>query len=500
MNTKQLRQKILDLAIRGKLVPQDPADEPASVLLERITAEKAQLVRDGKIKADKKGNSSPATSDKSHYGELPSGWANMKLGDIIVAIDPQPSHRTPPISNDGVPYVGISECDYETKAVDFKSARKVSNDVLMEHLERYTIKNGDFIIGKIGTIGKPFFIPLPQNYALSANVVLIQPIEKRVDSKFVFYLLSSEFIENQFSNNSRATTQAAFGILKVRDIDIVLPPITEQRRIVAAIESAFAVIDEIEQNKTDLQSAVTSAKSKILSLAVSAKLVPQDPADEPASVLLDRIKTERAKLIKAGKIKPDKREKEAAVTRDNSHYADMPFDVPKSWAWCAFGEVCDYGNCVNETPDNIPNNAWILDLEDIEKDTGRIAAFVSKSEREFYSSKHIFHAGQVLYSNLRPYLNKVLVAPKDGYCTSEIIPLKFETEVDSGYFRYLLMSPYFLAYANLCSYGVKMPRLGAANAKKALIPLPPLAEQSRIVVAIETAFAQLDGITQNASN
>ncbi len=125
---------------------------------------------------------------------------------------------------------------------------------------------------------------------------------------------------------------------------------------------------------------------------------------------------------------------------------------------CAFGEVCDYGNCVNEISGNIADDAWILDLEDIEKDTGRIITFISKAEREFSSNKHYFHAGQVLYSNLRPYLNKVLIAPKSGYCTSEIIPLKFHVEMDSGYVLYLLRSQYFLAYANMCSYGVKMPQ------------------------------------------
>ena len=183
----------------------------------------------------------------------------------------------------------------------------------------------------------------------------------------------------------------------------------------------------------------------------------------------------------------------------SSYYGKLPFEVPGTWAWCNFGEVCDYGNCENETPENIPNDAWILDLEDIEKDTGRIIAFVSKAEREFYSNKHIFHTGQVLYSNLRPYLNKVLVAPKNGYCTSEIIPLKFNVEMDSGFVRYLLMSSYFLAYANLCSYGVKMPRLGATNAKKALIPLPPLNEQKRIAATITAIYRILDEITSNTA-
>jgi len=178
----------------------------------------------------------------------------------------------------------------------------------------------------------------------------------------------------------------------------------------------------------------------------------------------------------------------------------LPFEVPKSWAWCLFGDICDYGNCENEIPQNILGEAWILDLEDIEKDTGRIIDFVTKSNREFHSNKHRFTKGQVLYSNLRPYLNKVLIAPKDGYCTSEIIPLKLESGIANEYIRYLLMSEYFLTYADMCSYGVKMPRLGATNAKKALIPIPPLTEQYRIVATIESEFALIDEIERNKSD
>ena len=171
--------------------------------------------------------------------------------------------------------------------------------------------------------------------------------------------------------------------------------------------------------------------------------------------------------------------------------------MPDSWAWCALGDVCDYGNCKREKPDRIPDGAWILDLEDIEKDTGEIVAYVKKSEREFNGPKNFFAKGQVLYSNLRPYLNKVLVAPRNGYCTTEIVPLDLEGGIHSGYIRHLLMSNYFLDYASICAYGVKMPRLGAENAKKALIPLPPIAEQRRIATAIEAAFAQLDAVAEN---
>jgi type I restriction enzyme S subunit len=492
MNTKQLRQKILDIAIRGKLVPQDPADEPASALLDRISKEKVRLVREGKIKADKKAKASTSSSDKSHYGVLPQGWEFVRLGGICDFTNGIAKRN----ADAGISIPVLRLADLGEDDISFASTRNIN---LAENgVARYKLQQGDLLFVRVNgskpNVGKTYAYRNDLTAAFCDHLIRGR-VSKAADCDYIRFAVRSTLCRTAIDDMIVTTAgQNTISQVSLNIVELPLPPLAEQHRIVSAIESAFAVIDDIEQSKMDLQSAVTSAKSKILSLAVSGKLVPQDESDEPASVLLDRIRAERARLVKAGKIKPDKREKDAAATRDNSHYADMPFDVPKSWAWCTFGEVCDYGNCVNETPDNIPNDAWILDLEDIEKDTGRIVAFVSKAEREFYSNKHIFHRGQVLYSNLRPYLNKVLVAPKDGYCTSEIIPLKFDVDMDSRYVRYLLMSPYFLAYADLCSYGVKMPRLGATNAKKALIPLPPLNEQRRISVAIEAAFSQLDSI------
>jgi len=430
---------------------------------------------------------------------LPDGWVLVKFFSIAEAIDPQPSHRTPPISPDNVPYIGISECNYQTKQVNFEKARKVGFNVLEEHKNRYSLKNGDFIIGKIGTIGKPFLIPIDCDYTLSANIILIQPKDEEIDKTFLFFLFCSDFITKQFNVGSKATTQAAFGIQKVRNIDVLLPPLAEQHRIVAAIESAFAVIDEIERNKTDLQSAVTAAKSKILSLAIRGKLVPQDANDEPASVLLERIRTEREALIKEGKIKRGKSDDTTIRSCDNSYYENVPFAIPDSWLWVRFGEICDYGSCNNVSADNIADDAWILDLEDIEKDTAKVIQVVYKKDRPFTSTKHSFTKGQVLYSKLRPYLNKVIVAPNDGFCTSEILPLPFKIEICSEYVRMFLMSDFFLAYANQCSYGVKMPRLGTHDGKKAWFALPPLTEQKRIALVVEETHHQLNIVASNLS-
>jgi type I restriction enzyme S subunit len=160
----------------------------------------------------------------------PMGHMVCKMGDVVDAIDPQPSHRTPPISNDGVPYIGIAECNYKTLKIEFGRARKVGFDVLDEHRTRYSIDMGDFIIGKIGTIGKPFFLPTHQDFTLSANTVLIKPINTKIAPIYLFILFQSDYIENQIQSERKTTSQPALGILKVRNIDVLLPPIDLQHR------------------------------------------------------------------------------------------------------------------------------------------------------------------------------------------------------------------------------------------------------------------------------
>ena len=301
------------------------------------------------------------------------------------------------------------------------------------------------------------------------------------------------------------TTVESLNVEDIKNLLIALPPFSEQSRIDDAISLAFTQIAMIESEKLNLQSIMTQTKSKILDLAIHGKLIPQDPNDEPASVLLERIRAEKEEQIKQGKIKREKNESYIFRGDDKSYYQDkggkrlcveemIPFDLPQQWLWCQLGEICDYGNCNNTDTATLPDDAWILDLEDIEKDTGKVLQRITVAERKSNSTKHAFHNGQLLYSKLRPYLNKVLVADDDGYCTSEILPLEFANIVFPPYARHVLMSAYFLGYANQCSYGVKMPRLGTNDGKRAWIPLPPLSEQHRIAAAVDAAFAQLDTI------
>ena len=238
-------------------------------------------------------------------------------------------------------------------------------------------------------------------------------------------------------------------------------------------------------------------RKKILDLAIHGKLVPQDPADEPASVLLERIKAEKEQLIKEGKIK---RSKKAAKTSDTPHYENVPFEVPSSWTWATLGEISNYGDSNNVSVTDIADDKWILELEDLEKDTASIIQILSKKERSIKGVRHKFKKGDVLYSKLRTYLNKVLVAPQTGYCTTEIIPFSSYCGISTHYLCHVLRSAYFLDYTRQCGYGVKMPRLSTNDACKGMIPLPPLAEQQRIVAEIERWFCLIDQIEQGKAD
>ena len=255
-------------------------------------------------------------------------------------------------------------------------------------------------------------------------------------------------------------------------------------------------------------------RQKILDLAIRGKLVPQDPNDEPASVLLERIRAEKQQMVKDGKLKAKDIKNDTVIFKgdDNLHYEqfqdgtvkciedEIPFELPDGWAWARLGVICPYGENKAVSADLIDETAWILDLEDIEKETGVIKKYTTKSERNSVSNKYSFCKGQLLYSKLRPYLNKVVIATKDGYCTTEILPLTFYGNIYSPYMQLFIMSPIFLTYVNMISYGVKMPRLGTNDGKNAIIAIPPINEQKRIRDKFDIVAPLFDKIQNNLNN
>ena len=471
MNTKALRQKILDLAIHGKLVPQDPNDEPASVLLERIRAEKERLIKEGKIKKPKKAK---ATCDKPRYEykepfEIPSSWEWCKLGNVNeIARGGSPRPIKDYLTNDanGINWIKIGDTTKDGKYIDSVKEKIRPEGVKKSRL----VHKGDFLLTNSMSFGRPYILNV--DGCIHDGWLVISPIGKAYTSDFLYYLLSSSFAFEQFTNVASGGVVTNLNSDKVADTIFPLPPYDEQKRIVSEIERCFALIDVIEYKKRDLRVIIKQAKSKILDLAIHGKLIPQEPNDEPASELLKRINPK------------------AEITCDNPRYGKLP----DTWVWTTLGEISNYGDNKSVAVENIDDDAWILELEDLEKDTANIIQKIKKKERIIKGVRHSFSKGNILYSKLRTYLNKVLIAPDDGYCTTEMIAFDANDQILNDYICYVLRSKFFVGYTKQCGYGVKMPRLSTTDARKGLIPLPPINEQHRIVAKIEELFAQLDKI------
>ena len=311
MDTKALRQKILDLAIHGKLVPQDPNDEPASVLLERIRTEKERLIKEGKIK---KGKKSAKTSDKPHYPyELPKGWEWTTVGEISQSIlygvsESAKSHgaykllRITDIQNNFVNWETVPFTDYdESKA------------------ESYLLKDGDILFARTGaTVGKSYLVNSLQENAIYASYLIRVQTYNQVLPEFVKYFFESGYYWSQILCNSVGIGQPNVNGTILANLMLLIPPITEQKRIVKELTKWLSIIDKIDRGKENLQDAIKHAKSKILDLAIHGKLVPQDPNDEPATDLLKRINPK------------------AEIISDNGHYQQLP----SGWAIASMQTLC----------------------------------------------------------------------------------------------------------------------------------------------------------------
>ena len=440
--------------------------------------------------------------------DLPAGWAWARLISLTTKIGAgsTPTGGSAVYSDSGVKFIrsqnvyddglALDDVAYISESINQKKAGSIvkAKDILLN------------ITG--GSIGRCALVPDDFDIAnVNQHVIIIRLIDAGL-RHYLHSVIISPYIQEQIFSKQVGSGRGGLSAETLSTFLIPVPPIQEQSFIQEKMNQCVSNISIIVTEKNEITSLVAAARSKILDLAICGQLVPQDPNDEPASVLLERIRAEKEELIKQGKIKRDKKNSVIFRGEDNSYYLrtgelvesleDWDFEeLPDSWSVCCLGELCDYGNCTSVDTADIADSAWILDLEDIEKDSGVVLQKVRQSERNAGSTKHRFHKGQVLYSKLRPYLNKVVLADEDGYCTSEILPLEFERNILSQYARYFLMSPTFLRYANKCSYGVKMPRLGTTDGKKAIISVPPIEEQKRIVAAIELAFAQFASITGN---
>ncbi len=426
--------------------------------------------------------------------EVPERWEWARVS-FLSAIVTDGEHKTPKRCNNYEGYYLLSARNIQDGYIVLDNVDYVDQEEFLKISKRCYPKRNDILISCSGSIGRVTAISDDNYYVMVRSVAMVRFIE--IIPLFAMFALQSPYLQSQMQKYSKQTAQANLFQAAISNLLMPVPPLIEQSNIVKQLYELLERNKLIENNIVEIGNLISKIKSKILDLAIHGQLVPQNQNDEPASVLLERIRAEKEELIKQGKIKRDKNESIIYKGDDNSYYQtdrktpiDTPYGIPDNWAWSNLKELCNYGECESISPDKISDSAWVLDLEDIEKNTGKVLQRITNAERKTASTKHAFSKNMILYSKLRPYLNKVALADSDGYCTSEILPLNFSTIIHPGYAQLFLMSPFFVKYANHCSYGLKMPRLGTHDGQIALFAVPPYQEQLKIVDMVEQILSR----------
>jgi len=330
-------------------------------------------------------------------------------------------------------------------------------------------------------------------FALGSILSAVIPHDPSFLHPKFLHIYFSYFKDSLFVPLMRGAANVSLSMSSIKSVDVVIPSYERQLEIIE-LEKKLRTKKEILDAKLIEQAGdISKLKESILQEAIEGKLTgkwrKENPNTEPTSELLQRIKVEKEKLIAENKIK---KEKPLPPIKEDA----IPFELPKSWVWCRLGEITNYGTNLKIEPNEISKDTWVLELEDIEKTTSRLLQKLTFENRNSQSTKNKFVKGQVLYGKLRPYLDKVIVADDDGVCTTEITPITCSGSIDPYFLRLTLKRPDFLVYVNSVVSGMRMPRLQTENGRKALIPLPPLEEQSPIIQQVETLLSKCNELEQ----
>ncbi len=452
MDTKKLRQKILDLAIRGKLVPQDPNDEPASVLLERIQAEKEQLIKNGKIKRSKKSASSDTYPYENVPFEIPESWVWTTIGDISLSI------------LYGVSESAKSEGKYKLLRITDIQNNKVNWDTVPysdfeDNVQNYILEEGDILFARTGaTVGKSYLVNKISISSIYASYLIRVKSSKLVLPAYVKFFFESGFYWEQISMNAVGVGQPNVNGTSLANLRIPLPPYNEQIRIVKESTNWLKRNDILDNDIVELGNAIEHIKSKILDLAIHGKLVPQDPNDEPAIELLRRINPS---------FKPC----------DNAHYKQLP----KSWKVIHLGDICQLAD-----GEVIP----ITELPYLDVKSLRNQTYTIKDSGKFIK------AGTTLILVDGENSGEVFHATVDGYQGSTMKILNINSNINQQYVLNFIKLHQKALREN--KVGSAIPHLNKKMFWELIIPIPPIAEQNRIVkeidrynVIIESIIAEL---------
>ena len=513
MDTQALRQKIIDLAIRGKLVPQDPNDEPAAALLKRIHTEKLQMVKDGKLKAkDIQGDTVIFNGeDNLHYEkfqdgtvkcieneipfEIPDGWIWCRGYSCFWGMESK--------KPDGkfFEYIDIDSIDNKRHCVlspkkilssqaPSRASRKLKNGCIIFSMVRPYLENIAYIDEQLSTC------------IASTGFYICNPLPL-VDAQYLFLLMTSGYIINGLNQFMKGDNSPSIRQKDIENWLYPIPPLYEQKRIVDFANRSLSLNDDITKRINELKSTISITKAKILDLAIRGKLVPQDPNDEPASVLIERISAEKEKLIKQGKIKRDKNDSVIYKGDDNSYYAN----IPKNWSWTSLREITN-GFSLND-------GDWILSENMDENGSVKLIQLGSVGFMRYVDNgfKHITEAifEKLSCTPVKPgymLINRI-ISNKMCVCILPEIDGKLITTVDTcwispnavnynlKYILYVLSSPQFQSLVKLSAGGNTRKRISKTNLISLPIPFPPLMEQQYIVNVIEKTFSYLDHILKS---
>ncbi|MGN1433348.1 MAG: restriction endonuclease subunit S [Ruminococcus sp.] len=514
IDTKALREKVLDLAIRGKLVEQDPNDEPAFVLLERIRAEKQQMVKDGKLKAKDIKNDTIIYKgdDNLHYEQfadgtvgciedelgytIPNGWSITTVGSVCTMQAGKfiPASDISPICLDGMyPCYG--------------------GNGIRGFVDHYLVEGDYPIIGRQGALCGNVNMTHGKFYA-TEHAVVVTPM-LNIDLNWLYYTLIGLNL-NQYSAGAAQPGLAVSNLLKVR---LLLPPLNEQKRIANAINEALSIIQTVDKYKQDLALIIQSVKSKILDLAIRGKLVPQDPNDEPASVLLERIRAEKEELIKQGKIKRDKKESIIFKGDDNSYYEKMgnttvcideelPFEIPDNWTWSRLQTCCCKDIKRGKSPKYANSgNALVFAQKCNTKYDGinlNLALFLDETTIEKYSDTEFMQNNDIVINSTgNGTLGRVGIYKDINNTTSTpIVPDSHVTVIRSNN---CIMADYLYAFLKSSQSVLEKMGEGSTNQKELkpitlknmLVPIPPYKEQMLIVDIIKKVNIIISNVEAN---
>ena len=460
MNTKALRQKILDLAIHGKLVPQDPNDEPASVLLERIKAEKERLIKEGKIKRTKR---SKAACDKPHYPfELPKGWCWTTIEEVgEVVTGSTPSKDVKDFYGGNIPFFKPTDLEQgihtirsndRLTALGFEQSRKLPiNSVLVTCIGATIGKTG--LTSIEGTCNQQINAIIPTNAILP---------------HYLYYVCISDYMQNEIKANASATTLPILNKGNFSKIFLPLPPLREQKHIIKSIVNWLSIVNSVEESKENLHEVIKQTKSKILDLAIHGKLVPQDPNDEPATELLKHINPK------------------AEITCDNPHYRNLP----EGWAVIKVGNVAKYTNGRAFKPEEWESTGLpiirIQNLNDADAPYNRSSVI--------HEQKYLIKDGDLLFA-WAASIGTYIWSGENAWLNQHIFKVEPYPFIDKAFLFYAFQAMISEFYKN--SHGSGMVHITKKQFEEITLLLPPLSEQIRIVECLEQTFSILDSINCN---